>query len=57
MRGTKEVTEQVSLHSYIRHSIHHPENNLGNTPYDDEQLRTSIEALENKLYIEEDDAV
>jgi len=50
MRGGKEVTEQYSIHSYIRHSIHHPENNLGNAPYDDEQLRASIEALEGKLY-------
>lgn len=50
MRGKKEITEQVTIHSYIRHSIHHPENNLGNDPYTDEQLRTSIEALEKLLY-------
>lgn len=52
MRGKKEVTEQVSIHSYIRHSIHHPENNLGNDPYDDDQLRKSIEVMEEKLYVD-----
>lgn len=45
----KEVTEKVSIHSYIRNTIHHPENNLGNKPYTDEQLRASVLALEAKL--------
>jgi AAA15 family ATPase/GTPase len=53
MRGKKEVTEKVSIHSYIRHSIHHPENNLGNKPFDDEQLRSSIKILEEILYTKE----
>lgn len=49
MRGKKEINEEVSLHSYIRNSIHHPENNLGNEPYTEKQLRDSVVELESKL--------
>ena len=36
--------EEVSLSTYIRHSIHHPENGK-NPPYTEEQLRESIETM------------
>lgn len=39
-----EKTEDVSLATYIRHSIHHPENN-SNTKYTENELKESIEIL------------
>lgn len=42
----KQITESVSLATYIRHSIHHPEN-TANKKFTDEQLRKSIEILKN----------
>ena len=38
------TTEKVSLQTYIRHSIHHPENGQ-NKDYTDPQLRQSIDAM------------
>lgn len=40
------VTEDVSLATYIRHSIHHPENKL-NAKFTSEELVQSIEILRN----------
>lgn len=42
-------TEDVSLATYIRHSIHHPENTL-NTKFTPEELRESIEKLRELKY-------
>lgn len=42
-------TEDVSLATYIRHSIHHPENTL-NTKFTPEELRESIEILRELKY-------
>lgn len=50
MAGSKQITVPVSIHSYIRHSIHHPENNLGNIPFTEEELRSSIVEMEKLLF-------
>jgi len=42
-------TEDVSLATYIRHSIHHPENTL-NAKFTPEELRESIEKLRELKY-------
>lgn len=42
-------TEKVSLPTYIRHSIHHPENNK-NRKFREDQLRKSIEILRDIKY-------
>lgn len=42
-------TEKVSLAKYIRHSIHHPENN-SNTKFSTDDLRESIETLRGLKY-------
>lgn len=44
INAKKNQEELVSLSTYIRHSIHHPENKL-NKPYTESQLRKSIETL------------
>lgn len=44
-KNKEEVkTEQVSLHTFIRHSIHHPENNL-NQKYSAEEMKSSIDEM------------
>lgn len=49
LRNGKEMDPyDVTLHTYIRHSIHHPENVL-NEPYSDEELKESCEELINIL--------
>lgn len=45
--GTTENTNRT-LQTYIRNSIHHPEN-TNNTPYTDEELRESINLLINAI--------
>lgn len=42
-------TEEVSLATYIRHSIHHPENNL-NIKFTDKELKMSIDILRKLKY-------
>lgn len=42
------IEEDVSLATYIRHSIHHPENTQ-NSPFTEKQLKESIEILKNLL--------
>lgn len=39
-----ELEENVSLHTFIRHSIHHPENNLNST-YSREELKQSTNEM------------
>lgn len=34
--------EKVSLHTYIRHKMHHPENSAGNPKFSEDDLRDSI---------------
>lgn len=40
----EDVIESVSLHTFIRHSIHHPENNL-NEKYSAKEIKESINEL------------
>ena len=41
-----KTPERVTLHTYIRNAIHHPENKEnGDEPYNDEELRTSIKEM------------
>jgi ABC-type multidrug transport system ATPase subunit len=42
--GKTGNTEHVTLQTYIRNSIHHPENTLNN-PYTDSELKQSIEEI------------
>lgn len=42
--GSQGKTYSCTLQTYIRHSIHHPENNL-NSDYTDLELKTSCKAL------------
>lgn len=44
-RGGGTTTENLTIHSYIRNSIHHPENNCENREYSEEELKKSIEFL------------
>lgn len=39
------AAEPVTLQTYIRHSIHHPENTCANTDYTQEELKQSIEEM------------
>lgn len=43
-RDGTSTTEQKILTEYIRHQIHHPENNL-NRKYTEDELHTSIELM------------
>lgn len=47
-RKNKETKDNVTLPTYIRNYIHHPENKK-NTKYNDEELRQSIEGLKDLL--------
>jgi predicted ATP-dependent endonuclease of OLD family len=42
--GTTNKPTKVSLQTYIRHLIHHPEN-LNNNPFSEDELRYSIEVM------------
>lgn len=42
--SNQKKTEKISLPTYIRHQIHHPENRL-NSPYDNDELNKSIKIL------------
>ncbi|HDA9686418.1 TPA: hypothetical protein O5696_002990, partial [Listeria monocytogenes] len=44
VRGGSKVTEQKILTEYIRHQIHHPENQL-NKRYTESELASSIELM------------
>lgn len=44
----KKVEEPVSLSTYIRHSIHHPENK-SNAPFSEKELKKSIDTLRTIL--------
>lgn len=45
----KSQSEDVTLQTFIRHSIHHPENQLNLPPYTDSEMRTSIKEMINLL--------
>lgn len=47
----KQQTEQVSLSTFIRHSIHHPENK-SNKKYTEADLKRSIQTLRSLKYTE-----
>ncbi|MCI5072838.1 ATP-binding protein [bacterium] len=42
--NNEEINEPVTLHTYIRNSIHHPENRK-NLEYSDKELKNSIEGM------------
>lgn len=44
LRNGNQVTEQVTLMTYIRHAIHHPENTL-NPPFTPLELKQSIQSM------------
>lgn len=46
-KGGAQPPYNVTLHTYIRNSIHHPENRLNQYKYTDLDLRTSIEEMTN----------
>lgn len=45
----RNITESVSLPTYIRHSIHHPENKR-NAPFSREELRKAVEVIRQLKY-------
>ena len=45
----KNITEEVSLSKYVRHSIHHPEN-TSNKKFTDSELKKSIDILQLLKY-------
>ena len=44
MNGTPQSPQPATLQTYVRNSIHHPENNL-NVPFTPQELRLAIEDM------------
>ncbi len=45
----RNTLEKLTIHSYIRNCIHHPENAINQKKYTDEELERSIKEMRNLL--------
>lgn len=49
INGKNGRCEYITLHKFIRHKIHHPENTLDKTKYTEKELEKSIKYMRDLL--------